>query len=118
MITLFNEYLPSIFDDYYFDKGINYLPKIKINKEKNGYELKFALPGLKKDDINIKVNNGIISISYSKETSTFVSKFKKSYNIPSDIDTDNISGKFEDGILNVKLPIKEEIITEKVIEII
>lgn len=120
-MSIFNEHFPMLFNDFYFDKDNNYFPKVKINKEEKGYELKFALPGLKKDDVNIQVDNGIISVSYSDEkkndNSIFISKFKKSYELPNDVNTDDISGKFKDGILTIKLPFKEEVKTMKVIEI-
>jgi HSP20 family protein len=121
MLRLFNEQLPSIFNDFYFDESTNYFPKTKINKEKSGYNVNFALPGLEKDDVNIKVNDGVLTVSLSEETksdkSYFISKFSKSYNLPTEVDVDKIKGKFKDGILTVDLPFRDEAIMEKVIEI-
>lgn len=121
MLSIFNEHFPMLFNDFYFDEGTNYFPKVKINKEEKGYELKFALPGLKKDDVNIQVDNGILTVSHSdekkSENSVFISKFKKSYELPKDVSADDIKGKFKDGILTIELPFKEEVKTMKVIEI-
>lgn len=118
MIRLFNEQLPNFFNEFYFNEDTNNFPKTQINKEKSGYDLKFALPGLKKEDVEIKVDKGIITVSYSNnEDNIFVGKFEKSYKLPSDVDSDKIKGKFEDGILSVDIPFKEELVTEKVINI-
>lgn len=121
MLSIFNEHFPMLFSDYYFDKDTEYFPKVKINEEETGYNLKLALPGLKKEDVKIEVDKGIINISYSEEKksekSIFISKFKKSYKLPSNINVDEIKGNFNDGILTVTLPFKEEVKTLKMIEI-
>ena len=91
-----------------------------IIEKENGYELQIDLPGVIKEDIKIEMNKNLINISVSISKSSdeenkkyirkerFTGEIKRSFNIGEDIDEDNINASFENGILHLNLPKKEE----------
>lgn len=91
-----------------------------IIEKENGYELQIDLPGVKKEDIKIEMNKNLINISVSISKSSdeenkkyirkerFTGEIKRSFNIGEDIDENNINASFENGILYLNLPKKEE----------
>jgi HSP20 family protein len=67
------------------------------------------VPGLTKDDLKISIKDGYLSISFKKEDGdnvnySFVSSFSKTYSIPDDVNEKEITGKVENGILEINLP--------------
>ena len=73
------------------------------------YSVYISVPGLTKDDLKISVKDGYLTISYKKEDGndvnySFVSSFSKTYSIPDDVNEKEITGKVENGILEINLP--------------
>lgn len=85
------------------------------------YRVQIAIPGITKEDIKISVKDSILNISYENkkedEDSYFTSSFKKAYTLPDDADEKTISGKVENGILEVIIPRSKKKIDERIIEI-
>ena len=112
----FNFLDDSLLEDYRKTSIMN----TDIIEKENGYELQIDLPGVKKEDIQIEMDKGILSISVSISNSSdeedkkyirkerFTGEIKRSFNIGEDIDEDNINASFENGILYLNLPKKEE----------
>ncbi len=87
-----------------------------VENDKN-YELEFAVPGLKKEDLQLQIDaDGIMSISMTcKETKednkpNYIRRefayreFNKSYILPDDTDREKITAKVENGVLSINLP--------------
>ena len=82
----------------------------------DSYELNIELPGVKEDDIDITLQNGILSIKGEKreereeKTKSYYfsersyGRFKRSFRVPSDVVEDKIGAQFGDGVLKVILP--------------
>lgn len=73
------------------------------------YSVYISVPGLTKDDLKISVKDGYLTISFKKEDGdnvnySFVSSFSKTYSIPDDVNEKEITGKVENGILEINLP--------------
>lgn len=112
----FNFLDDSLLEDYRKTSIMN----TDIIEKANGYELQIDLPGVKKEDIKIEMNKNLINISVSISKSSdeenkkyirkerFTGEIKRSFNIGEDIDEDNINASFENGILYLNLPKKEE----------
>ncbi|WP_149275204.1 Hsp20/alpha crystallin family protein [Pareuzebyella sediminis] len=96
------------------------VPAVNIKENEKDFELELAVPGRKKDDFNIEVDNDILTISsevshedevkeenYTRREFGF-SSFKRSFTLPETIDNSNIEAKYEDGLLKFTLPKKEE----------
>lgn len=89
-------------------------------EEDNNIFVKMAMPGIKKEDINISATTDSITVEgNSKEESekkdkkyflkTFqTSSYSQSFNLPTTVNPDEVEAKFEDGVLTVKLPKAKE----------
>lgn len=102
-----------------FNKGIS-LPAVNIIETAEAYALEIAVPGMKKSDFTIDIDNKVLSISSSKKESHEennanytrrefgYSAFKRTFTLPDTVEEDNVSATYNDGILNVHLPKREE----------
>lgn len=123
--------MPSVFEDFFkpwrqwFDDGgltnkLYTVPAVNITENHNHYTVSLAAPGLKKDDFKIEVDGNMISISSEKEEKKeekdekytrkeySYSSFSRSFSLPEDVRTDAIEAHYEGGVLNIRLPRKEE----------
>jgi HSP20 family molecular chaperone IbpA len=78
-----------------------------VKSDKDIPVLYLELPGVKKEDIEISVDHGNLNVK-AKRTWPTTHTFEKSYSISRDIDTEKLECKLKDGILEIKLPRKEE----------
>jgi len=122
---------PSVFDDFFkpwnewFENsnqgGRTFnMPAVNITEHKDEYQVSLAVPGLKKDDFKINVDGNMLIISSEKEATTedkekkftrkeySYSSFSRSFTLPEEINKEKIEAKYEDGVLKLTLPRKEE----------
>lgn len=96
-------------------------PSVDIREEKERYILEAELPGMSEKDVDIKVNDRILSLSSSKgeekeerKEGTWlirergVRSFRRAFTMPRDVDMDHIQASFKDGLLTVVLPKRPE----------
>lgn len=133
------KYLPDVFDDEYdlfedFDRNFfgrrNPLfghheknrMKTDIRDEKDHYEMMIDLPGFKKDEIQLSLQDGYLTISAEKgldkdendkngnliRQERYSGALSRSYYIGESITEDEVKAKFEDGVLSIIIPKKEE----------
>jgi HSP20 family protein len=117
---VFNRDLPSVFTSN-FNHGLS-LPKVNIKETKEAYFVEMAVPGLKKNDFHIHLDNQVLSISSEQEDrneqkeDNFTrrefgySSFKRSFTLPETVNEDQIKAAYTDGVLSIHLPKKEEAI--------
>ena len=125
--------LPTVFDDFFkpwnewFDNGGSLMgrmmtvPAVNIIENKDDYMVSLAVPGMKKDDFNIDVEGNILTISSEKEENKeekdekynrreySYSSFSRSFTLPEEVNKEKIEAKYEDGLLKLMLPKKEEV---------
>ena len=94
---------------------------VNITETNEAFQLHFAAPGRNKENFKIKVENNQLLISYEEKTETEVaeqkqvrreftlSSFQRSFTLNDKVNTENIQAKYEDGILKVLVPKKEEV---------
>lgn len=117
---MFNRELPSVFTSN-FNTGMT-LPKVNIRETKDAYFVDMAVPGLKKSDFKIDIDNKLLSISTEVEESNEqqednytrrefgYSSFKRSFTLPETVKEDKIKAEYKEGVLSIHLPKKEEAI--------
>jgi HSP20 family protein len=122
--SFFNDFLNR---DWYDWNNQNYsltnttIPSVNIKETEDEFEVEMAAPGMAKDDFRIELNNSVLSISSEKESENETKdgknvtrrefsyqSFSRSFTLPAIVETDRISAKYENGILQVKIPKKEE----------
>ena len=97
-----------------------HIPAVNIKEEEKSFLLELAAPGLKKENFKINVEKNLLTISsevkteneektenYSRKEFGF-SSFSRSFKISENIQVDDISANYEDGILKVTLPKNED----------
>jgi HSP20 family protein len=119
MNELFNE-LPSTLGKT-FREDVWAFPPVNITEQNDVYQLQLSAPGYDKTDFSLKLDGNILTISAEKKTANkvenekvirreFTAKsFKRSFTVDDKIDAGNIKAKYENGILYVELPKKEEV---------
>lgn len=97
------------------------LPAVNISETNDDYELEFNVPGRKKEDFKITVDKNILTVSFEKkeeqkeESKQFIKRefrsnsFKRSFTLDEKINAEAINAKYENGILFLTLPKKEEV---------
>jgi len=80
-----------------------------LNRDED-WQIVFAIPGVKKDDVKIKVDDFVLSVAYDRDSKgdndrfSFVSSFNRSWNLGNDVDVNKITANHEDGILTITVP--------------
>lgn len=123
MLPLFNTMVENFFaNDNDFEswwKGAKSMPAVNVVENDQNYVMEVAAPGMKKEDFNIEVKEGMIVISAEnkreaeKKDDNFTrrefsySKFTRSFRLPENVKPEEIAANYEDGILTLNLPKKE-----------
>ncbi|MDD4624121.1 MAG: Hsp20/alpha crystallin family protein [Bacilli bacterium] len=118
----------SMFDDLFEKRWTANLMKADIIEEDENYVIEMDIPGFKKEEIDIKYDEGYITITAKKDLSkkedkrNFIQReraygeYSRSFYL-GNVNEDNINAKFEDGILKIKCPKEEKQINSKQISI-
>ena len=131
-LTTTTERFPALFDDFFkpwnewFGNdnrfwGTVRVPSVNITENKDEYNVSLAVPGMKKDDFKIDVNGNMLTIScekdetkedkdkkYTRKEYSYTS-FSRSFTLPEEINREKIDARYEDGLLKISLPRKEEV---------
>jgi len=128
-----DSYVPSFIDRFFnndlsewgmnnFSSTNTSLPAVNVKETDDDYFIEVAAPGMKKKDFKINYNNNVLTISsereeekedkndnYSRREFSYQS-FQRSFTVPQQsVDGDKIEASYNDGILNIKLPKREEL---------
>jgi len=105
--------IDSFFGEQTYESG----PKSKIRKSDSGHEVFMVVPGVSKDDVNVDIENNLMTVSYNQkkeQDNVFaVKSFSRSWKLPRAADIDNITASSENGILTINVPNKEDSKSEK-----
>ncbi len=126
------ERMPSLFDDFFkpwnewFDNGgfsgrVMNVPAVNISEQKDNYLVSLAVPGMKKEDFKIDVDGNMLTISSEQQENKeekdkkftrreySYSSFSRSFTLPEEINKEKIEARYEDGVLKISLPRREEV---------
>lgn len=121
----FNGMMNDFFNDFPTTLGktvredVLHFPPVNIHETADVYYMELAAPGFEKADFNVKLEENLLTISTERNAEStenngkvirreFSSKsFKRSFTIDDKIEAQNITAKYEQGILKLELPKKE-----------
>lgn len=127
-----SDQLPSLFDRFFendlmdwsnrnFSSTHTTLPSVNIKESSEDFEVDVAAPGLTKEDFMIELNHDQLTISSEKKVENETRKgqqfnkrefsyqsFSRTFTLPNIVDSDKISARYENGILRIVMPKKEE----------
>ena len=119
---ILNEFPSS--DKYQNQKnGFNF-PPVNISETKDLFELELNVPGRNKEDFKITVDKNILTVSFDKKEEVkdenkkeikkefSLQSFKRSFTLDEKIVAEDIAAKYENGLLTLSLPKKEEVKAE------
>lgn len=129
----YNDFMPRFFDDNFTKEldqwfGFNkkeaesFTPAVNVKEEKDAYQIEVAVPGMKKEDFKVEIDHDLLKISArqedkkeEKEDGKYTRRefryhaFERSFRLPkNEVNGDNIRARYEDGILYLNLPKREE----------
>lgn len=117
---IFGDIYYRSFDDDVMSRG-DWMPPVDIYQNGNQeLVIKAELPGLKKEDLDVRVENNTLTLRGERKREETVKNeqfhrversygaFSRSFSLPSTIDTEKVNADFTDGVLSITLPLKEE----------
>lgn len=121
------------FDDisnFGFNMNENFYPGIDISEDKNSINVSVEIPGVKKENIKITLQDNILTIEGEKKKDTeqkeknfyrserMFGLFKRSFTLHEEVDSDSVEAKFEDGMLRIHMKkLVPKVKNEKLIEL-
>jgi HSP20 family protein len=131
-ITRFSNQYPTLFDRFFdndlfdwsnrnFSSTNTTLPSVNIKETTDDFEVELAAPGFQKADFKIELNQDVLSIvsdkkveNETREGQQFTRRefsyqsFNRTFTLPNSADGDKIKAKYENGLLKIFIPKKEE----------
>ncbi|MFN3557484.1 MAG: Hsp20/alpha crystallin family protein [Bacteroidales bacterium] len=123
--TLFDHFIDNeLFDwsNHNFSTTGTTLPSVNIKESNDDFEVEVAAPGLSKNDFKIELDRDLLTISSDKKVENETKEgqhftrrefsyqsFSRSFTLPNIVDSDKIKAVYENGILRVVIPKKDEV---------
>lgn len=119
---LFNQTFGG-FENFGFEQPLtseNFLPPVDISEDDHNITLQAEIPGVKQEDLNITLENNVLTISGERKfkeeekkenfhrIERRYGKFTRSFTLPASVNAENVNATFENGLLNITLPKREE----------
>ena len=107
-------------DKRLYGKNARHLMQTDVHENENDYEIEMDLPGFKKDQINVKLEDGYMTVSASKghedkkekhgkviRQERYSGSMQRSFYVGEQVKTEDVKARFEDGVLKLSIPKKE-----------
>ena len=129
-----NHLFPTMFDDFFTRDLWNWntdnhsstkttIPAVNVKESDKNFQVEVAAPGMSKEDFKIELESNLLTISSEKQSEKEVKEeekytkkefsyqsFQRSFQLPKEvIDIENIEAKYENGVLYLLIPKKEEV---------
>jgi HSP20 family protein len=98
----------------------DWVPALDAFEDKDKYVVSLEIPGMKKEDINVTVQDGVLTVSGERKvekssnegavhrSERFYGKFSRSVSLPAAVSADKVGAAYRDGVLTVEIPKAEE----------
>jgi len=118
--------MDDFFNEAVATRGSSFTPDINISETENKLSIEVEIPGMKKDDINIGVENGALTISGERKNKneeegrkyhrveTHYGTFERSFQLPDNVDEESIEASYAGGILQIDIDKKEEKVKKQI----
>lgn len=90
----------------------SFTPSFDLLDKESHYVMSFDIPGVKKEDVKIEVNDGVLSVEgerkFEHSEGDYVERrsghFKRMVKLPEGVEEENVEARFEDGVLSIAFP--------------
>jgi HSP20 family protein len=91
-------------------------PRVDISETENEFAIKAEIPDVKKEDVKVSVDNGVLTIHGEKKqekeekgkkfhrVERYYGSFSRSFTLPDNVDATKVKATFKDGMLNLQMP--------------
>ncbi len=126
--NLFEDIFDSV-DTGILRKANNTLPSVNIAESNESFKIEFAAPGLSKEEFKINLDNNVLTVGSEKKeekeesNENFTrrefnySSFQRSFTLPDSVNGEEITAEYQNGVLNIEIPKREEAKAKPVREI-
>jgi HSP20 family protein len=104
------------------DSGLfsGWSPALDVHDQKDNFVVSVELPGMKKDEIDISLQDGVLTIAGERKherevgeggafrSERYFGKFQRSVTLPAGVDSSKVKASYKDGVLHIELPKSEE----------
>jgi len=122
----FSDIMDEFFNEAVATRGSSFTPDINISETDKKLSIDVEIPGMKKEDINIGIENGALTISGERKNrneeegrkfhrvETHYGTFERSFQLPDNVDEESIEATYTDGILQIDINKKEEKVKKQI----
>jgi len=122
----FSDIMDEFFNEAVATRGSSFKPDINISETDKKLSIDVEIPGMKKEDINIGIENGALTISGERKNrneeegrkfhrvETHYGTFELSFQLPDNVDEESIEATYTDGILQIDINKKEEKVKKQI----
>lgn len=116
----FSDIMDEFFNEAVADRTSTFSPSINISETENNFNIEVEVPGMKKEDINVDIENNVLTVSGERKSETEEKErrfhrvetrygsFSRTFQLPDHVDSENIEAIYADGVLNIQLGKREE----------
>jgi HSP20 family protein len=103
--------------------GEYYVPAVDVSEKKNEMILRYDMPGVGKEDLEITVENNILTVIGKVGVESFgnavyqetrIGNYRRQFALPDDVEADNINAEMKDGVLTVRIAKPEKAKPKKI----
>ena len=122
---LVDEFFGRDLNDWFKNSPNGFKPAVNVKETEQAFHLEMAVPGYQKDDFEIALDEQRLTVKAAKKDEMneenkgyrrrefYAATFERSFHLPENTDSENIKAVYENGILLVEIPKKEEVKPEK-----
>lgn len=116
----FSDIMDEFFNEAVANRSSTFTPNINISETEEQFSIEVEIPGMKKEDININVENSTLTISGERKqkeeedgrrfhrVETHFGSFNRTFQLPDHIDEDSIEASYNNGLLQINMGKREE----------
>ena len=122
----FSDLMDEFFSDVVQNRRDSFVPSMDVSETETQFEVDVYLPGLRKEDIQIEMENGLLTVSGERKmereeagrkfhkVENLYGIFRRSLQLPDHIDHDSVHAEFQDGILRISVNKSEEKVRKQI----
>ena len=108
-------------------QGWSWVPATEVTSDKEGWKVRMGLPGIEPKDVHVELNHNMLTVTGERtvkeeDADRHVSeigygRFERTFTVPDNVDAEQVSAEFDNGMLELKLPVAEQTRNRRQIEI-
>lgn len=122
----FSDIMDEFFNDVVSKRTDSFVPGIDISETGDQFLVSVELPGMKKEDIDVSLDNGQLTISGERKfeekedgkryhrVETHYGTFSRSFQLPDNVDEESITATYENGLLNITIDKTEDKVKKQI----